>query len=60
MINMLANGVVEDPSKAFPADSGNPYSHSVQSHHNNPVAPVAAQFLNKLNQQGVGAAGPSR
>ncbi|GMH86478.1 hypothetical protein TrVE_jg3953 [Triparma verrucosa] len=59
MINMLANGVVEDPSKAFPADSGNPFSHSVQSHHNNPVAPVAAQFLNKLNQQGVGAAGPS-
>ncbi|GMH91451.1 hypothetical protein TL16_g12064 [Triparma laevis f. inornata] len=59
MINMLANGVVEDPSKAFPADSGNPYSHSVQSHQNNPVAPVAAQFLNKLNQQGVGAAGPS-
>ena len=60
MINMLANGVIEDPLSAFPADSGNPYSTapSRSQRHNNPVAPVAAQFLNKLQSNGVGASGP--
>ena len=52
MINMLANGVIEDPLSAFPADSGKPYvalSMSARNQrHNNPVAPVAAQFLNKV------------
>lgn len=57
MINILANGAIPDPTQVFQNESNSGFYAKGGGRRipdNNPVASVAAGFLNKLNKQELG------